>query len=96
MPRRPHNSPQTLAVLAALMRSSGWRYGLSLARETGLKAGTLYPLLLRLHDAGYLESEWQTPERAGRPPRHAYRLNSAGRVLAQERLSATTPVAKPA
>jgi DNA-binding PadR family transcriptional regulator len=87
MPRIPNSSPQTLAVLSALDRSENWRHGLSLAQETGLKAGTLYPLLLRLHEAGYLDAEWQPPERPGRPPRHAYRLNAAGRALAEERLA---------
>jgi DNA-binding PadR family transcriptional regulator len=96
MPRRPNSSPQTLAVLSALVRSSGWRHGLSLSQETGLKPGTLYPLLLRLYDSGYLESEWQSPEKPGRPPRHAYRLNDEGRALAEQRLAAGSPAAKPA
>lgn len=90
MPRRPHSSPQTLAVLSALLASSGWRHGVSLSQETGLKPGTLYPLLLRLSESGYLDSEWQPPERPGRPPRHAYRLNNVGRALAQERLASAT------
>ena len=96
MPRRPNNSPQTLAVLSALLQSVGWRHGVSLSQETGLKPGTLYPLLLRLHEAGYLESEWQPPEKPGRPSRHAYRLNGAGRALAEERLAARGPLARPA
>ena len=87
MPRRPNSSPQTLAVLSALLYSNCWRHGVSLSQETGLKPGTLYPLLLRLHEAGYLESEWQAPDRPGRPPRHVYRLNGAGRSLAEERLA---------
>lgn len=96
MARRPNSSPQTLAVLSALVGSGGWRHGVSLSQETGLKPGTLYPLLLRLHEGGFLESEWQPPERTGRPPRHAYRLNDAGRALAEERLAESGIVAKPA
>lgn len=96
MPRRPHSSPQAVAVLAALLHSGGWRHGVSLTRETGLKPGTLYPLLLRLHESGYLDSEWQPPERPGRPPRHAYRLNATGRALAHERMAAGAARAKPA
>ena len=95
MPRIPNSSSQTLAVLAALLGSVGWRHGLSLAQETGLKPGTLYPMLLRLHDAGYLEAEWQPPERPGRPARHAYRLTDAGRALAEQRLASGRLVAKP-
>ena len=96
MPRRPNSSPQTLAVLSALLGSNSWRYGVSLSQETGLKAGTLYPLLVRLHEAGYLDSEWQAPQGPGRPPRHAYRLNAAGRALAEERLAGRGLVARPA
>ena len=95
MPRIPNSSSQTLAVLAALLGSVGWRHGLSLAQETGLKPGTLYPMLLRLHDAGYLEAEWQPPERPGRPARHAYRLTDAGRALAEQMLASGRLVAKP-
>lgn len=97
MARRPHSSQQTLAVLAALLESgSDWRHGVRISRDTGLKPGTLYPLLIRLHSAGYLDSEWQPAERPGRPPRHAYRLNVAGRALASERLAERSTQLKPA
>lgn len=49
-----------------------------------LKAGTIYPLLMRLGDLGYLASKWQPPEEPGRPPRHIYRLTGAGIELARE------------
>ncbi len=96
MPRRPNSSPQTIAVLDALSQSGDWRHGVSISRETGLKPGTLYPLLLRLHEAGYLESRWQPAEKPGRPPRHAYRLTDQGRALAEERLAERRFAAKPA
>ena len=42
MSRRTAFSAQTLAVLAALAaQPSDWRHGYDLARETGLKSGTL-------------------------------------------------------
>jgi PadR family transcriptional regulator, regulatory protein PadR len=47
MSRRTAFSAQTLAVLAALAaRPSDWRHGYDLARETGLKSGTLHPILV--------------------------------------------------
>jgi len=58
-------------------------HGYDLCRQGGIKAGTLYPLLIRLKDHGYLEAEWQPPAEPGRPPRHAYRLTAAGRALAR-------------
>ena len=75
--RRP--SPQTVAVLCALAESpSAWRYGYELGQEVGLKAGSLYPILIRLADRGLLEATWE-PGPEGRPPRHLYRLSGAGR-----------------
>ena len=46
-------SAQTLLVLAALCgEPSRWCHGYALARQTGLKSGTLYPILIRLADRG--------------------------------------------
>lgn len=85
MPRKPNTSPQTRLLLAALLqRAQAWRHGYDLSGETGLKSGTLYPLLMRLSEQGLLEARWQEPERPGLPPRHAYRLTSRGVALAQE------------
>jgi PadR family transcriptional regulator, regulatory protein PadR len=86
MPRRNNISPQTRTVLSALFaQPQTWRYGYDLSKETGLKSGTLYPLLIRLADQGLLETEWREPLQPGKPPRHAYRLTAAGQALAAER-----------
>ena len=91
MPRSANISPQTRTVLAALaVQPQAWRYGYDLSKETGLKSGTLYPLLMRLHDQGLLEAEWRQPLQAGRPARHAYRLTAAGQALAGERAAETS------
>jgi PadR family transcriptional regulator PadR len=85
MPRKPNSSRQTRALLATFFsRSLAWRHGYDLSRETGLKSGTLYPVLMRLGEQGLLESRWQDPERPGLPPRHVYRLTSSGLALARE------------
>jgi DNA-binding PadR family transcriptional regulator len=84
MGRRPNSSAQTRELLDAMMRHArNWHYGYELSKLTGLKSGTLYPLLMRLGDQGLLESCWQEPERAGRPPRHAYRLTPNGLEFAR-------------
>jgi PadR family transcriptional regulator, regulatory protein PadR len=68
-------SAQALSVLAVLCaRPQMWRHGYDIARETGLKAGTLYPILIRLADRGWLEASWEDGQPAGRPRRHLYRL----------------------
>jgi PadR family transcriptional regulator len=75
--QRPH-SEQTVAVLRALAATpSSWRYGYDLCSELDLKSGSLYPILIRLSDRGFLESSWEQAE-PGRPPRHVYRLTGAG------------------
>ena len=53
-------------------------------KQTGLKSGTLYPLLMRMTDQGLVEAEWREPSKPGRPARHAYRLTAAGIALARE------------
>jgi PadR family transcriptional regulator, regulatory protein PadR len=78
-------SRQTLALLVALMeRPRTWQHGYDLSKETGLKSGTLYPILIRLSDQGLLNSRWKDAARPGRPPRHVYRLTAAGLALARE------------
>jgi DNA-binding PadR family transcriptional regulator len=70
---------QTLSVLAALCdQPSQWQHGYALARQTGLKSGTLYPILIRLADRGLVEACWQDEPTPGRPRRHLYRLTAAG------------------
>ena len=88
MGSRSEFSPQTLAVLMALGgQPSAWQHGYALARETGLKSGTLYPILIRLADRGLVEACWQDEPVPGRPRRHLYRLTAHGLA------SATTALA---
>jgi PadR family transcriptional regulator PadR len=91
--RRP--SAQTTAVVLALAEEPAtWRYGYALCQQLDLKAGSMYPILMRLADRGLLETTWDRDAPAGRPPRHLYRLTGPGRVLAAE-LAAEAP-ARPA
>ena len=93
MPRLPNTSPQTLSVLALLLESPrSWHYGYALSQLTGLKSGTLYPILLRLADQGWLETRWAEPEQPGRPPRHTYRLTGAGAKTARTKLAEAAPL----
>ena len=80
-------SRQTLAVLGELMEQPRtWQHGYELSKGTGLKSGTLYPILIRLSDQGLLDSRWKDAERPGRPPRHVYRLTASGLALAREQV----------
>jgi len=91
-------SAQTLSVLAALCaQPSQWQHGYALARQTGLKSGTLYPILIRLADRGLVEACWQDEPQPGRPRRHLYRLTAAGLASASGALAdAAGPAAEPA
>jgi DNA-binding PadR family transcriptional regulator len=60
-----------------------WRYGYDISRATGLKSGTIYPLLMRLAECELLETCWETTE-AGKPPRHMYRLTPGGLQTARD------------
>jgi PadR family transcriptional regulator, regulatory protein PadR len=81
------SSRQTIALLAALMeKPRTWQHGYELSKETGLKSGTLYPILMRLSDQHLLDSRWKEADRPGRPPRHEYRLTAAGLAVAREQI----------
>jgi PadR family transcriptional regulator, regulatory protein PadR len=83
---------QTLALIRALMsHASEWTYGYDLSRESGLKSGTLYPMLIRFAGRGWLESEWRHEE--GEKPRHMYRLTAHGRSGARLAISEAKVVA---
>jgi DNA-binding PadR family transcriptional regulator len=78
-------TPATVAVLEALAGDAGqWHYGYDLLGTTGLRSGSLYPILVRLADRGLLEAVWENGVPQGRPPRHLYRLTPAGRALVRE------------
>ncbi|MBT9333271.1 PadR family transcriptional regulator [Paracidobacterium acidisoli] len=77
-------SPQTLLVLDAFLQEPReWSYGYDISRRTGLKSGTLYPILMRMAERKLLETSWETAEE-GRPPRHLYRLTVEGMGFARE------------
>ena len=65
----------------------GWKYGYDISQNTGLKSGSLYPILMRLAERGLLETHWQSVE-DGKPPRHVYRLTLTGVQYIRETLPA--------
>lgn len=95
MTGRPEFSAQTLAVLAVLCaQPSAWQHGYAIARDTGLKSGTLYPILIRLADRGLMEARWEDEQPAGRPRRHLYRLTPEGLASATAALADAVPAVK--
>ena len=81
--RKPSNSTQK--ILTALMtKTDEPHYGYALMKVTGLKSGTLYPILMRLKTRGFLTAEWDMSTPTGRPPRQHYELTPLGINYARE------------
>ena len=100
MTRDPRMTLQTQLVLRALLAEPGAeRYGLQLCAETGLPAGTIYPIVARLEQLGWVHSSWEDPDEhvaAGRPRRRYYRLTEEGAQQARDALArAYRPRGKP-
>lgn len=80
-PKPPRITGPTLKVLGQFLdRPTDSLSGIEICRLTGLASGTLYPILFRLEEAGWLESEWEevVPAQVKRPRRRLYRLTSLG------------------
>ena len=59
-------------------------YGLKIAQNAGRKAGSVYPILARLEEAGWVQSSWESEERDERGPRRRfYRLDPGGLAAAR-------------
>jgi DNA-binding PadR family transcriptional regulator len=77
----PRITGPTLKVLGTLLASPREELsGAEIGRAAKLASGTLYPILLRLETAGWLESRWETedPKVLGRPRRRFYRVTGIG------------------
>ena len=72
-------------VAALLVDPAVERYGLELMHDTRLPSGTLYPILVRLERAGWVQSRWEDVDPAveGRPSRRYYRLTADGAAEAR-------------
>ena len=69
----------TVTVLNAV--AQGNRFGLAVVRATGLPSGTVYPVLARAEDSGYVRGGWEEGDDSkgvGRPRRRYYELTPAG------------------
>jgi PadR family transcriptional regulator PadR len=62
--------------------------GAEIARSTKLASGTLYPILLRLEEAGWAKSHWEpgNPRELGRPRRRFYKVTGIGACRARSAL----------
>ena len=86
---KPRITAQVIKVLAVLMSNrNAQTSGSDVGRAAGIRSGTLYPILLRLEEAGWVQSEWEegNPREMGRPRRRFYRITGTGAKAAREEL----------
>jgi len=71
-----------------LGRPSEEHYGLELSRAAHLASGTIYPILRRLEQRGWVVSRWEDvdPSEQGRPRKRLYQLTGHGAQLARKQL----------
>ena len=79
--RDPRLSYHTLRVLRLFLQKP--REGLAgsaISKRTAMLSGTIYPILMRLERAGWLDSKWEQvePSEVGRPRRRIYQLTALG------------------
>jgi DNA-binding PadR family transcriptional regulator len=80
----------TLKVVKLLLEKPlEGRSGADISRAVGVGSGTLYPLLARLENAGWLQSDWEAvdPAEIGRPRRRFYKLTGLGQTSASRALA---------
>jgi DNA-binding MarR family transcriptional regulator len=90
MSKALRRTPATLDVLHALSSCDGLVWGLQLVRDTGRPAGSIYPILSRLEEAGWVSSEWETVSDHGGPRRRYYKLTVDGQAHASTMLESRT------
>ena len=90
----PRLTQQTLKVLGTLMSGQTRELsGAEIAKLSKLSSGTLYPILYRLEEFGWLDSCWEVgdPAMLGRPRRRYYRVTGEGAKRVQEVVRELTP-----
>lgn len=65
-------------------------YGYALMKASGLKSGSLYPILARLEREGWIQGGWETESPTGRPRRY-YRLTAGGAAVTRDELAYQRP-----
>ena len=83
-------SDRGLKVLRAMLEAPAKPMaGVDLYRSTGVGFSTIYPMLIRFEQAGWLTAEWENidPSQVGRPAKRLYRLTGLGQREARARLA---------
>jgi PadR family transcriptional regulator PadR len=94
----PRLTKPTIAVLEVLLAATDANpaWGLSICHDADLGSGTVYPILERLAERGWVTSRTESEPHPGRPARRYYELTNTGRgeatVALQARQARRRPV----
>ncbi|MCA5924807.1 PadR family transcriptional regulator [Curtobacterium oceanosedimentum] len=86
----------TLDVLDALLTADGPTWGLLVIKATGRQAGTVYPILERLEQLGWIRSSWDDDAERSGPRRRMYEFTAEGQVASRELVAARADAARAA
>ena len=71
-------------------------YGWVIMKEVKRSGPTVYGVLDRLEDAGWIRGSWERDPEAGRPRRRLYQLTPIGHVETEKLLAERRPAERPA
>jgi PadR family transcriptional regulator, regulatory protein PadR len=76
-------------ALVMMLDPHGQYWGYDLTRQAGVLSGSLYPILRRMLEDGWLTDGWEDPATVSdRPPRRYYELTDKGRAALGATLAA--------
>lgn len=89
MERLTRITPATLDVLEVLVEAGDELHGFALAKAARRPTGSVYLILSRLEEAGWVESHWEqeNDHSEGRPRRRLYHLTPDGLAASRQTLA---------
>ncbi|WP_308287520.1 PadR family transcriptional regulator [Cryobacterium sp. 1639] len=89
-------TPATIDVLRVLLDDGAAVWGMLVIKRTGRPAGSVYPILERLENAGWATSSWEPDTDRSGPRRRLYALTSDGGEAARSAVARFETRAEPA
>lgn len=77
-------TPATADTLSALLNAQDPTWGLEIIKNTGRPAGSIYPILDRLENLGWVTSAWEENTDRKGPRRRLYQLTAEGAKAAPD------------
>ncbi|MDJ1114949.1 MULTISPECIES: PadR family transcriptional regulator [Microbacterium] len=73
----------TVDVLTVLLEADEPMWGLAIAKQSGRTPASIYPILSRLEEGGWVAGSWDVDEERTGPRRRLFRFTEAGRTGAR-------------